>query len=455
MRFSAGFALLLLLTQSCTLSRDGAATCRDSSECRAAFGNQSVCGDDGFCTQAETSPRCSIRFPSEPAADTIFFGTIIDGSLATHEARARSVELAVRDASEAGGIDGRTFGLYVCTNEVNEALDTLTQDEASVSDANFLASVGAVALIGPPSSASTEAVFRNATNSLLIISPSASSVALTELEGAPSDEAPGRLWRTTPRDDSQVQRIAADLEGRSVGSVAIVHADDAYGLGIASRVEAELSGVTLFSYDSAARLSELIAEVGRRDDEEVMIVSSDTEEVLNFLLGAAASERFDAKTFFLTDAAANRDLAAGIMDQTMLFSRLRGTRPSVPDAATRDAFFARYQLTFEDNVRDLSFTTNSYDAAWIAIYASAWAIAQEGGELTATTLGRGLRRIASGPSVNISISGFDQVREAFARGESVDVIGTSGNLDYDPATEEFPGTFELWGVDASGLISLE
>lgn len=448
---------------SCTFTRGQVDECATTAECQEAFGVGSICLPSGFCGAATEQERCATRWPvdldenPDDYPNIILIGAIIDATLSTHLARAQSVELAVRDANEAGGIDGRFFGLVVCTNEETPTIDSLDQDESAVASADFLRTIGVTTVVGPQSSGAVEAVFTTSDPSLLVISPAASSTDLTDLEPAASDESPGRLWRTAAPDTDQAARIVEDIVGRSIASLAIIHSAGPYGEGIGLTVADGLPPavtVEVFSYDSTGRLSELLAEVGRGDAEEILLVSSRTEEVVGFLRQAADAPRYDGRTFFLTDAAANRDLFTGIMEHPTLFPRLRGSRPVAPDALTLDTFLARYNLTFGEDARDLSFASNAYDAAWVALYGAAWAVLQEDGTLNATTIARGFRKLTSGTSVPIRMSAWDTVLDAFRAGESIDVIGTSGELDFDPLTEEVSGTFGFWGVDATGLITL-
>ena len=42
------------------------------------------------------------------------------------------------------------------------------------------------------------------------------------------------------------------------------------------------------------------------------------------------------------------------------------------------------------------------------------------------------------------------VRANFEAGESIDVVGASGNLDYDGTTGETTSPIEVWGVESDG-----
>lgn len=453
-RFSVLAIALAGLLSSCSLTRGDVDACATNNECRVAFGLGATCGEDGFCESSELDPRCSVAFPTNPdTPNLIFIGTIVDGSLETHVARARAVELAVRDASESGGVDGATFGLVVCSNALDSSLDDLSQDDAAVRVATFLQDVvGTPVIVGPPSSNATREVFR-ATDDVLIISPSASSDELTTLEPPASDAAPGRLWRTTASDGPQVDSLVEDILGRGVERLAIVHQAGAYGDVLAADVMEGLDATVMvsdFRFDTDGRLAELQAIVGRSDVEEVLVISSRTEDSIGFLRAADSSMFFDEKRFLLTDAAANADLVSGLAGLDVV-SRIRGTRPAPADDATRDGFYNRYQLTFDENARPFSFATNAYDAGWLALFGIAWARLQEDGVLGPAEVGRGLRSLSRGANVAVQMSSWETVVDAFGRGESVDVSGASGTLDFDPITEETRTEFQLWVIGPDGI----
>ncbi|MCB9603628.1 MAG: ABC transporter substrate-binding protein [Sandaracinus sp.] len=455
------WALLLLTLASCSFTRVDVADCRDSTECRAAFGFGWICGGDGLCAQAAPEPRCNTTWPADlltnPAQGRrLVVGTIIDTSLETHVARANATQLAIQDASSAGGVAGREYGLIVCSSEQDAAFDGRTRTEATVHVARYLDSVLDVPIVvGPYGSGETEATFE-ATQRLVMISPSATSPTLTDLEPVPaSDDAPGRLWRTAPTDVEQAAQIAADLAARSVTNVAFIAQRGAYGDGLVALLEERIAGLQVVRFESAGQLSSALGVVADGSATEVIFASSSTADSIDFLTAVEADATFDGRRFFLTDAAANTDLLAGLPSDAGFRDRIRGTRPSL-DPVRAAAFERRYRVAYGENDIDaLSFTAHAYDAGWLATYALAWATLQEP-RIDARALGRGLRRLSEGTEIDVGELSWPDVITAFAAGESVNVGGASGALDYDPDTEERAEegmSFEVWIVasDASRL----
>lgn len=444
-------ALASLLT-SCSLGAVQRTEC-EASACQAAFGFGSVCRDDGFCERVEPRPRCERTFPEdlftrpEEHRDTIVIGSLMDRSLATQEARENAAELAIRSANDTGGLDGRPFGIVFCDIQENNAYDGLTREMAATDSARFLADeLGLPAIIGPSASEDVQAVFLELQQTL-VMSPSATGPALTAIdETAPTDRTPGLLWRTAPPDTIQASAIATDMRSRSVGSVAVIHATDAYGDGIAQAFFDAFGDAELLPFDNDSVLAEQIVLAGGLDVDEVLFVSSQTEEAAGFINAVAGNAGYDAKGIFLTDSAANADFVDATRGAMARWPQIRGTRPSLPSGPVYEIFASRYRTEFTEDPASFSFTAHAYDAAWLVLYGVAWAHHREN-VISGQTIARGLRRISSGEAQTIQPSTFQPIVTAFSNGQSVDVSGASGALDYDPATEETSAPIEVWTVD--------
>ena len=465
MRSSRLLLTLALFGPACTLVRTDVSECSRSSDCRRAFGIAALCGADGFCQVMDEEPRCSVAYPTDfetspgDYPNIALIGTIIDGDNPVHRARARAVQVAIQDANEQGAVGEATFGLITCNN--GDTLDdSLSPEEASVRAATWLRDAAEVAfIVGPPSSSATQAVFEQVSD-VLLISPSASSDVLTGLdETAPTDERPGRLWRTAVPDGQQAPVITADMRARGIRSVAIIHAPGPYGVSLAELVRSDLDGsgvsVEVYPFQTAATLGATINMVGGTSAEEVLFISSDATQTASFLntatTGSGASD-YATKSFFLTDAAANATFV-GAVTQVSVFERVRGTRPVQTDSAQLDTFQTLYQLRFGEDIAGLSFTPNAYDAAWIGLYGYVWALRNEP-DTSWISIARGLRKLSAGFEVSTTTpSSLGTVQSEFANGASVDAVGASGNLDFDLATEELSGNFEVWTVVGRTIIS--
>ncbi len=457
-----GVLLVLLLGgAACTLTRAEQDDCRSNAECRAAFGLGWVCGGDGLCAQAPPEPRCASTEPANlfrAEEPRIVLGTLVDGSLSTQVARGNAVRLAVMDANNAGGVEGRLFGLVTCDIRDDFEGDGRTRADAAVAMARYLEDVvGAPVVVGPPSSEEAERVLGE-TSQVVLISPSATSPALTALEPIPAtDEAPGRLWRTAPTDEEQARQIVADLTGRGVTDAYALVQNGAYGDGLLTLLTELMPDLPSVRFSTSGQLSAAVDLVANEPARELLFISSNTEDTIDFLTAAVGDSRFDGRRFFLTDAAANQDLLAGLgalptAQRDDLIARIRGTRPA-NDARLASAFASRYRIEFgQSNIDALSFTSHAYDAAWLALYGAVWSTFQEA-EVTPLGVARGLRHVSAGVPVDVGELSWETVVETFRAGEGVDVTGASGALDYDPRTEERSEggqSFEIWVVSPDG-----
>ena len=109
-------------------------------------------------------------------------------------------------------------------------------------------------------------------------------------------------------------------------------------------------------------------------------------------------------------------------------------------------------------VSSFPYAAFSYDAAWLVFYGAAWAEIVHG-RVTGSTIADGLRHVSSGTALPVSVSmSWGMALTAFETETSVDLVGASGSLDFDPVTEETATPIEVWrisGMDASATIELD
>lgn len=456
--FSIAFSSMIGLS-GCSFMGPDIGECESDAQCHSAFGFGYQCeSSDGksLCAPAEKQPRCEVVVPdsgaSLDASQTYPLATIVDDSLETHIARANAVQLAVEDANDLGGVNGRIFTLLRCTNREDSNLDSLNVDEAAAASADYVHRAwGVNVVVGPPSSASTIAVFQ-AIDDLTLITPSATSDALTKLEETPSDDKPGRLWRTAPTDRDQANSIVFDMKERGLSNVAVIYEDSVYGRGLAEGFRTAFDGaIAEFKFSPGVDGQRVEAQVGAAGVEalqEVLFLSSQTGDAVQFLRFASDDARFDGVSFFLSDSAANKDFLSGISAASSVFSRVRGSRP-LASGAVYETFLSRYRARFAEDASQLSFTPHAFDAGWLALLATSWAVLQEG-NTDVVSIGRGLRKLTSGMPVSLGSSGWQSAVDEFKAGRPIDVSGASGKLDYDLRDEELSADMEIWAINAGG-----
>jgi ABC-type branched-subunit amino acid transport system substrate-binding protein len=455
-----GRALLpaALLASACSLGGVDHAECDTNRECSAAFGLGSVCESDGLCGAPQTHPRCTSSFPAdlfsdvEKHRDTIVFGTLFDQQNETHRARQSSIQLAVKQINLEGGIDGRQLGLVFCSIEPGLGDTTETTLDGAIAAATYLTRTLEVdALLGPAGSGDVSGVFQSVRPSgTFLISPSATSPALTEIdEVMPSDERPGLLWRTAPPDSVQGQTIAADMVARGITRVAVISQSGAYGEGLRSVFQASFPQTAeLRVFSNVNQLSEAITAVGSSNAEEVLFIASAQDDVVTFLNAAATNAGFSTKSIFLTDSAATQDTIE--RGAPALFPRIRGTRPRPLDTSdpVNSTFVASYAAEYGSDVQPFSFTSHAYDMTWMAALGASWALLREG-ELTGLNIAKGLRHLSESQELALIPSAWGAALQRFRNGESINIRGASGNLDYSPTTEETTGPIDVWTIDTT------
>ncbi len=464
----------LASTAGCSLTTTDRDSCTVNTDCRTRFGFGWTCADDGLCEEAPGFSRCNAVYPEDlfinpdKHRDTIVFGHLMDQSLATHRARENSARLALRQANDEGGLSLTRFGLVMCTIEEDAEFDTLSRQDAALAAADYLVdTLGVPALLGPAASDDVLKVFLHVRDrGTIVISPSATSPSLSSLDpDTVSDDAPGRLWRTAPPDSLQGAAISYDMRNPGkdrtavVDTVAVIYEEGAYGEALASVFAQEFITAggtpTLLAYSTPGKRSEHIGNVNTGSFDEVLFISSQTREGIDFMNAVAPLPGYDGMGIFLSDAAANPDL---LMEaDASRFPQVRGTRQA-PRDETKDivyaAFIAAYASEYGEDVRPFSFTANAYDATWMIAYGTAWAKFQEG-SITGLNIAKGLRRLSSGATIELRATTWNQVLEKFRDGTSINIQGASGDLDYDPATEETSGDIETWRIENGAIVGID
>lgn len=457
MRRLLGMALVL---GGCSLGRYDYQECSSNLECREAFGWGSICGAEALCETTTLPARCPTVWPEdlfsnrEAHLDDIVFGSTMD--LSAFEPETKGFRLAMIQATENEGLEGRDFGIIECSSEENFDYDNLSQDEANVYVAEYLANeIGVPAILGPDTSGRTEAAFLAVEQyGTFVISASATSPALTELDGSESTESdPGLLWRTAPPDSLQGRVMALYLERELLAQqVAVVYQEGPYGEGLQEAFYdnfANSEGVTLLPFINSGDIGDLASQVGTSGVEQVIFISSEKSDVSDFLVAAATISAFEGIGIFLADGAYDTAILEAAASAEPLFDQVFGTRPTFIPGGVYDSFAAAYAAEYDGaDAGSTAFAPYAYDAAWLAVYGAAWSEHQEGG-IHGLGIARGMRKISNGDEIEVRPTSWNAVKARFESGERIDVVGASGSLDYDPSTGETSAPIEVWGVDTS------
>lgn len=451
---------LMFAVPGCSFTTLPQEQCDSTEQCRSAFGQGSICGEQGLCEVFEPGPRCdslypqSVSLPVDPG-ETLLLASLFNYNNETHRARARSARLAVTQVNDVGGLEGRAVAILECNSAADATLDTLTQDEATSALAESLSrDIGLAVIIGPSSSDRTALAYEAASPyGTLVVSPSATSPALTPLDGLVSTEDdPGLLWRTAGPDDLQGAVIAEDMQERGVVSAAVIHSTGAYGEGLADAFQEAFGGeVVRYPFGNSSARDAATAEAGASSVQEVLFISSEVEDIAAFLNSASGLGSYDGDGVFLTDAAANRDVLTQAAGASSIFPQVRLSKPLEPEGVVYDSFVASYRATYGgDDVSTFSYTAHSFDATWLSLYGAAWSLYQEG-QVSGIGIARGFRHVSSGVGLELKPASWSTAKASFEVGRDLDIVGASGALDYDPESGETAGLIGVLVISPDGM----
>lgn len=457
-------ATLALAIGACTLTRTSRDDCHTNGDCRAAFGAARVCGGDGLCERAPPNPRCTTTFPEDllsrpesyPGARLV--GVLMDRSVESQRARENAVRLAVTHVNEQKGLDGALFGAVLCDVAEDAKYDSLKRADAAVAAGRYLADVlGVPAIVGPSASNDAITVFGAVKDlDVVVISPSATSPALTGADVTdPTDEHPGLLWRTCAPDTLQGAAIVRYLQSTTPDTTraAVIEEKGAYGDALSAVIAGGLDGrvAKTYSFATTSERDAAIVAAGGLGVKYVIFVSSQTKDAIDFLNAAKTLTSYADLELFLTDSAANDDLLTGAAGAASVFPRVIGSRPSVPAGPTYDLFKTSFSAGFHEDPALLSFVPHAYDAAWLVFYGTAWSARHEG-RVFGAGIARGLRHVSDlgKAEVQVAPATWNDIASQLGAGQSVNLVGASGSLDYDPKTEETTGRIDIWAIAPDG-----
>jgi branched-chain amino acid transport system substrate-binding protein len=460
-RMASVICVLSMGLSGCSMSRFAFTGCETNGDCRDAFGWGNVCSEF-LCEPVKPSPRCTETWPPrlyddrEEFRDAIVLGVQFDRS--AFELETFAAELAFRQVMEGEGLEGQSYALIECTTEEDSRFDNLSGDDANLLVAQYLADeIGVPAIIGPATSTQVDAAYLAVKDyGTLIISPTATSPALTDLDGLEStDEAPGLLWRTAPPDDLQGIVMAQFMNGLDIKTVDVIFEEGPYGTALTLVFDEEfrrLGGtVSQLGYESGGVSSRdaQIAAAASSGRDAVVFISGTKSDTVAFLNEVATQDGLDGdRQIFLADGGKDiaifEDAAALSLDD---LGRILGTAPAAAQGSVYDTFAQAFSNKYRADAGDSAYTAFAYDAAWLTLYGTAWSYFQEG-RISGIGIARGLRQISAGDQIDIVSTTWTNVVARFKEGININVSGASGELDYDENTGETMTPIDVWRVIA-------
>lgn len=337
---------------------------------------------------------------------------------------AAGAEMAMTEASESGKFLGGEKITPV-------RADSTCVDAAAASAAaeRLITSDNVVAIMGADCSGVTTAIANNVAvpNGVVMISPSATSPALTTIEDN------GLFFRTAPSDARQGEVLANVLMERGTRTVAVTYTNNDYGKGFADAFTAAYEGMGGTVTISAAHedgKGDYAAEVGAlasAGGEALVVLGYVDQGGRGIMQGSIDTAAFD--TFYLGDGMIGDSLLdlPGLSDVTVV-----GTVPGA-EGENVDNFNAMFKAAAGEGSGP--YRGESYDAAALLILAM-----QKAGSPDRAMIAGNIMDIANAPGEPIGPGELGKALELIAAGTDIDYVGAT-NVEFTEVGEA-AGTYK-------------
>ena len=373
--------------------------------------------------------------PGEP----VKIGTILayTGPLAAYGPPVRNgAELAATLLNAAGGIlEGRPV------QAVHK--DSGSAPQTAIEAARALVNVDGVgSIVGPMASGVTLAVAEAVTvpSSVVIVSPSATSPALTVLEDNDF------LFRTTAGDNDQGIVLAQLARDEGYGMAAALYVNNPYGEGLANifkeRFEAA-GGQVLELVPVEEEQTTYISELRRATEGEPDVLLAITYPASAQVYIREALEGGFIDTFMFVDGTKSQEMFDALNSAQL--DGLLGTAPGT-DSAAKDVFTGLYEARF-GQLPENPFIAEAFDAFVLLGLAIEQAGSEEG-----TDIKDALRTVANAPGEVVGPGDLERALQLIRDGQDINYEGAAGNQDMNEAGDVF-GSFEIWTVKDGQIAS--
>ena len=298
----------------------------------------------------------------------------------------------------------------------------------------------AVAIVGPNTSDELLALAAEArARGVLVVSPAASAAAISDV----IDD--NLVWRTCASDNLQAKVLSTLVPAdKTLDVVWVTHDSYTEGLEKAFIAVSGRTDATPIQFDSGSA-TQAVAQMNA-PDYAVLIADFDAPALVAALAGAPGQSMTQ---YLMTDSALTPTLwGAGPFDFTFL-SRIRGTAPALPafmdpSGPVYAAFDVSYRGQWGESPADTAFVANAYDAAYAIAIGAAAAGASPTGKQIASVLGR--MSDAAGTVVHVRPDEYQGGVNALLAGGNIDLVGTSGPLDWDDKGDVVTAPTEVWQI---------
>lgn len=457
--------------------------CSASSQCVERFGDGWICRASS-CVEATSEACQQVYYYRDGERDrVVFVGSIFPlsppyGEVLGEPLR-RSMQLAIDMFNEAGGLpDGRKIAWVSCDDRGDPAV-------AREAAKHLVEVVGVPAIVGPLFSDAFQSVATNVAipKGVFAITPTATSTAITSLNDN------DLIWRNITSDLYQGEALVERLRMLGSKKVIVFAKDDVYGKGLqaiiqqglinllgASNVHFELyQDPTTFGVDEMARRASYGALV-----QEAVTADLPEADALVFL---GTNEAVELAAAYLT---VHRQIAPMGLPAKMIFSHgaipaltpfmnailaesmsrgegllmadlIEGVAPDIFDPASSryQNYAIAYNTTFDGKDPILASTT-TFDATMVVLMGYTVAASSSGqGKITGLEVAKAMEQLNdkdNGQRIEFFKGPWiQQAKMELSAGRGVDVLGVSGEMDFDPGTGDVIDSIIRWHVTRDGL----
>lgn len=349
---------------------------------------------------------------------------------------ASGADLAMAEVSASGNLLG---GMTV---DSVRADSTCVDAAAAAASAERLISAESVdGVIGALCSGATIAALTNVAmpNGMVMISPSATSPALTTLEDN------GLFFRVSPSDARQGVVMTEVILERGITEVAVTYTNNDYGRGLADSFQAafEAAGgtVTLVAAheDGRADYSAEVGALGAAGGEALVVVGYVDQGGPGIIRAALDTGAFD--TFVLPDAMVSQTLMDAFGDE------LDGSFGQVPgtDSEGTDIYIGLAEAAGFDG--SAPYSGESYDATALMLLAM-----QAAGSTAPADYVQHVIDVANGPGEPILPGELARGLELLAAGEDIDYVGATAVELIEPG--EASGSYREFIVEGGEYVTV-
>lgn len=323
---------------------------------------------------------------------------------------AEGAELAMSEVNASGlFLDG-------ASPLVSVRADSTCVDAAAATAAaeTLITADGVAAIMGADCSGVTTAVATGVAipNGVTMISPSATSPALTDLDDQ------GMFFRTAPSDARQGEVLTAILVEKGIMNVAVTYTNSDYGKGLSDAFAANYTAaggtitINTAHDDGKADYSAEVAALAAAGGDSLVVLGYADQGGVGIIRGAVDTGAFTS--FVLGDGMYSDSLIAAIGEG------LEGTIGTVPwsEGEGNDAFIAAAEAAGVNP--DGSYRRESYDAAALIAFAM-----QKAGSADRASVAANVLDVANAPGEKILPGQLAKGLEILKAGGDIDYVGAT------------------------------